>query len=142
MIELPALLMPSRQLQALFAPYPLNPLMLDMLALYSQQFTNLAVSVRNILPDQPDQLQAQSTIVLRRLLVMHRAVRNARRLACAPFRCAKLMTCMNNSLTKVISRQTFGFKKSRLSFKISFSSSRSAKIFFSCWFSFSSTFSS
>ena len=131
MIEPPALLMPCRQLPAFFVPCPLNLLMVDMPALHSQQFTKLAVSVPAILLSQPDQLQAQGIIVLRRLLVMHRAVRNARRLACAPFRYVKLMTCMNNSLPEVICRQAFGFKKSRFSFKISLSSSRSAAIFFS-----------
>ena len=44
MIEPPALLMPRRQLQAFFVPYPLNLFMVDMLALHGQQSTNLAVS--------------------------------------------------------------------------------------------------
>ena len=66
MIEPPALLMPSRQLQAVLAPYPLNLFMVEMLALYGQQFTNLAVFVPAKLLGQPDQLQAQGIIVLRR----------------------------------------------------------------------------
>jgi ABC-type bacteriocin/lantibiotic exporter with double-glycine peptidase domain len=43
---------------------------------------------------------------------------------------------MNNGLTLLILRQTFGFKKSRLSFKINLSNSSSAEIFFSRLFSF------
>ena len=50
------------------------------------------------------------------------------------------LLCKNDGLTQLLCGQTLGFKKSRLSFRISLSSSSSATIFFRRLFSFSIAF--
>ncbi len=58
MVESLAPLVPGRQLQTLFAPKPLDLLVVYMPALGCQQLGNLAIAVPPVLFGQPDQGQA------------------------------------------------------------------------------------
>jgi|GEM_PF-1306293 len=137
-----ATLMASGQLQTLFPPYPLDLLVIDQKALDLQKLMDLAISISAILLGQPDHGQALIIIALLGALIAQGAAGNPKNLACPPLGCAELLACLNDRTLQVFSTQILGFKKSRLSFRISLSSSRSATIFLSRWFSFSRAFNS
>ena len=136
-IEPPALLVPLRQLKSLFAPDPLNLLVVHPPAFDAQQLRYLAIAVAAVLLRQPDQSQPQGVIVSIGRLVMQGAARQANHPAGPSLRRRELLARMDNSLTKLPGRQALGFRWLRLSFRISLSSSSSATIFFSLAFSFS-----
>lgn len=114
--------------------------MIDTPALGLKQATDLAIAVTAILLGEPDQGQTKLIFVLLYRPALQRAARKPDNLACAPLRCTELLTRVDNAITELTGAQAFGFKKSRLSLRISLSSSRSATIFFRRWFSFSSAF--
>lgn len=92
-----------------------------------------------ILLGQTDHRQSQGFFipVLSFGLILLRGAYHAYQAAYPPFRCGKLLTGMNNGgLAELLYAQALGFKKSRLSFRISLSSSNSATIFLSRSFSF------
>ena len=62
-IEPSALSVPLRQQKALFAPGPLNLLVVYLPAFNMQQLGNLAIAVAPILLRQPDQCQPQSIVI-------------------------------------------------------------------------------
>ena len=62
-IETSALSLPLRQLKALFAPDPLNLLVVSLPAFDMQQLGNLAIAVELILLRQPDQRQPQGIVI-------------------------------------------------------------------------------
>ena len=62
-IEAFALLVPMRQLQALFAPEPLHLLVVYPPSFGTQQRTNLAIAIATILLGQPDQGEAEIILV-------------------------------------------------------------------------------
>lgn len=130
------------QLQAFFTPDPLNLLVIDGKALGPQKFADLAIAVTAILFGKTDQGQTQIVLVPRNGLIVLRAAGNAEDFASPPLGCPKLLARLDDGSAQVLCRQALGFKKTRLSLRISLSSSRSATIFFSRWFSFSSAFSS
>ena len=112
MIEPPAFLVPLRQLQSLFAPDPLNLLMVYLPALDTQQLRYLAIAVAAILLCQPDQSQPQGIIISISLcrLVLQRTTRQTDHPAGPPLRCRELLTCMDNGLTELPGRQALGFR--------------------------------
>ncbi len=120
-----SLLVAMRWLQTLFAPQSFDLLLIDLPALNAKKFSNLAVAVTAILLGQSDQSLSKAVIFLLYGLIVMCGSRHANRFACMPFREAKLLTHMDDSLAKIGNRQTLSFKKSRLSFKISLSSSSS-----------------
>ncbi len=65
MIKPLSFLVALRQFQAFFAPYPLNPLVIDVPAFDLQQFCNLAVPVPAILLGKPDQSQPKAVLIFR-----------------------------------------------------------------------------
>jgi len=131
-----------RQLQAFLAPDPLDPLVIDDPAFGSQELANLAVAVAAILFGKTDQGQTQIVLIPEDRLIAQGAAGNAEDFAGPPLGCPKLLARLDDGGSQVLCRQALGFKKSRLSLRISLSSSRSATIFFSRWFSFASAFSS
>ncbi len=67
---------------------------------------------------------------------MKRTPRKADNCTGTPFSGVELLADVDHGLTQIVGRQAFGFKKSRLSLRISLSNSSSATIFFKRWFSF------
>ena len=129
-----AALVPMRQLQAFLTPDPLDLLVIDAPTFGSQEFADFPVAVTTVLFCQPDQRQTQIVLALRSSLVALRTAGNAKGLAGPPFGCPELLARLNDGGSQIPCRQALGFKKSRLSLRISLSSSRSATIFFSRWF--------
>jgi hypothetical protein len=129
-------------LQAFLAPDPLDFLVIDRPALDPQQFADLAVAVTAVLFGQPDQGQAQIVLVPGNGPIAQGTAGNSENLAGPPLGCPELLASLNDGGSQSLCRQALGFKKSRLSLRISLSSSRSATIFFSRWLSFSRAFSS
>ena len=81
-VEPSALLVPLRQLKPLFAPDPLNLLVVHLPAFDAQQFRYLAIAVASVLLGQPDQGQSQSIIISAGRLVLQRTSRQANHPAC------------------------------------------------------------
>ena len=104
------LLVPLRQLKSLFAPDPLNFLVVHLPAFDTQQLGNLAIAVAPILLRQPDQSQPKSLIISPGRLVLQGASRQTDRPACPSLRRRELLTCMNNGLTELLRRQALGFR--------------------------------
>ena len=69
-VEPTALLMTLRQLKPLFAPDPLNLLVVHLPAFDTQQFRYLAVAVASVLLGQPDQGEPESIIIFSGRLVL------------------------------------------------------------------------
>ena len=136
-VEPPALLVPLRQLKSLFAPDPLNLLVVHLPAFDAQQLRYLAIAVAAILLRQPDQGQPQGIIISVGRLVLQGTARQTNHPAGPPLRRRQLLARMDNGLTKLLGRQALGFRWLRLSLRISLSSSSSATIFFNRAFSFS-----
>jgi len=136
-VEPSALLVPLRQLQAFFAPDPLNLLVVHLPTFDAQQFGYLAIAVAPVLLGQLDQGQSQSIIISAGRSVLQRTSRQANYPAGPPLRRCELLARMDHGLTKLFGRQALGFRWLRLSLRISLSSSSSATIFFSRTFSFS-----
>ena len=101
-VETPALLVPLRQLKSLFAPDPLNLLVVHLPAFDAQQLRNLSIAVTAILLRQPDQGQPQFVIVSVCPLVMQRAARQTNHPACPPLRRRELLAYMDNGLTEAV----------------------------------------
>jgi hypothetical protein len=137
-----AAFVPMRQLQAFLAPDSLDLLVIDGPAFGSQELADLAVAVAAILFGKTDQGQPQVILALRDRLIAQGAAGDSEDLAGPPLGCPELLARLDDGGSQVLCRQALGFKKSRLSLRISLSSSRSATIFFSRWFSFSRAFSS
>jgi hypothetical protein len=116
--------------------------MVDAPALYPQELPDLPIAIPAVLLGQSDAGEPQIVLVLLPHLIAQGAPCDPKNLARPPLRGAELLTGLDNRTPQVIRSQILGFKKSTLSFRISLSSSRSATIFFSRWFSFSSAFSS
>ena len=129
--------MPLRQLEPLFAPDPLNLLVVHLPAFDMQQFRYLAIAVAPIPLRQPDQGEPESIIIFSGRLVLQGTTRQANHPAGPPLRCRELLARMDNGLTELPGRQALGFRCGRLSLRISLSSSSSATIFFNRVFSFS-----
>ena len=90
----------------------------------AEQFTNLAIAITAILFGQSDQDQAQIIISPGSRLVMQGAAGQPNNTAGVSFRRAKLLACVNDSSSEIVTRQALGFKKSILSLRITLSSSR------------------
>ena len=116
--------------------------MVDAPALDPQELPDLPIAIATILLGEPDQGEAQIVLVLSPDLIAEGAPRYPKNLARPSLGRSELLTGLDNRTPQLIRSQILGFKKSRLSFRISLSSSRSATIFFSRWFSFSRAFSS
>ena len=129
-IEPPSLLVPLRELKTFFTPKTLNLLMVHTPTFHPQQLGDLPIAVPTILLSQADHRQAQGflALVLSFGLILLCGPCHIHHTTCTPFRRCKLLTSMNNGLTQQIRRQALGFKKSRLSLRISLSNSSSAKI--------------
>jgi hypothetical protein len=100
------------------------------------------LAITAILLSQSDQGEAHIVLVLLPNLITQGAACYPKNLAGPTLRGSELLTGLNNCTPQVIRCQILGFKKSRISFRFSLPSSRSATIFLSRWFSFSSAFSS
>ena len=116
--------------------------MVDAPALDPQELADLPIAVATILLGQSYEGEAQLILILLPDLIAQGAARYPKNLACPSLGRSELLTGLDNRTPQVIRCQILGFKKSRLSFRISLSSSRSATIFLSRWFSFSRAFSS
>src|SRR6185503_20267628 len=123
MIEPPPAFVPIRQLQAFLAPDPLDLFVIDDPALDPQKFADLPVTVAAILLGQPDQGQPQIVLAPGNSLIALRAAGNSEDLTGPPLGCPEPLTRLDDSGPQVLCRQTLGFKKSRLSLRISLSSS-------------------
>ena len=109
-IEPPALLMTLRQLEPLFAPGPLNLLVVHRPAFDTQQRRNLAIAVAPVLLRQPDQIQPQGSIIFPGRLVLQGTKRQSNHPAGSPFRRRELLARMDNGLTELPGRQALGFR--------------------------------
>ena len=110
MVQTPALLVAFRQLKSLFAPDPLNLLVVHLPAFDTQQLRYLAIAVTTVLLRQPDQRQPQGVIVSVCRLVMQRASRQTDHPTGSPLRRCELLTRVDNDLTKLFGRQALGFR--------------------------------
>jgi len=109
-VEPTALLMTLRQLKPLFAPDPLNLLVVHLPALDTQQFRYLAIAVASVLLGQPDQGEPESIIIFSGRLVLQGTTRQANHPAGPPLRCRELLARMYNGLTELPGRQALGFR--------------------------------
>ena len=109
-VEPTALLMTLRQLKPLFAPDPLNLLVVHLPAFDTQQFRYLAIAVAPISLRQPDQGEPESIIIFSGRLVLQGTTRQANHPAGPPLRRRKLLTRMDNGLTELPGRQALGFR--------------------------------
>ena len=109
-VEPTALLMTLRQLKPLFAPDPLNLLVVHLPAFDTQQFRYLAIAVAPILLRQPDQGEPESIIIFSGRLVLQGTTRQANHPAGPPLRCRELLARMDNGLTELPGRQALGFR--------------------------------
>ena len=109
-VQTPALLVAFRQLKSLFAPDPLNLLVVHLPAFDTQQLRYLAIAVTTVLLRQPDQRQPQGVIVSVCRLVMQRASRQTDHPTGSPLRRCELLTRVDNGLTKLFGRQALGFR--------------------------------
>ena len=105
-----ALLMTLRQLKPLFAPDPLNLLVVHLPAFDTQQFRYLAIAVAPISLRQPDQGEPESIIIFSGRLVLQGTTRQANHPAGPPLRCRELLARMDNGLTELPGRQALGFR--------------------------------
>ena len=109
-IEPSALSVPLRQLKALFAPDPLNLLVVHHPAFDMQQLGNLAIAVAPILLRQPDQRQPQSIVIFGVWSMLQGASRQTNHPAGPSLRRRKLLARMDNGLTELPGRQALGFR--------------------------------
>ena len=109
-IEPSALSVPLRQLKALFAPDPLNLLVVHLPAFDMQQLGNLAIAVAPILLRQPDQRQPQSIVIFGVWSILQGASRQTNHPAGPSLRRRKLLARMDNGLTELPGRQALGFR--------------------------------
>ena len=109
-VEPTALLMTLRQLKPLFAPDPLNLLVVHLPAFDTQQFRYLAIAVAPISLRQPDQGEPESIIIFSGRLVLQGTTRQANHPAGPPLRCRELLARMDNGLTELPGRQALGFR--------------------------------
>ena len=130
------------KLQSLFAPEPFHLLVIDCPAFDTQELCDLTIAITTILFGKAYQGQPQTLIITLYGLIVIGGTCKANRFAGVPLGRPKLLAHMDYSLTQIGNRQTLGFKKSRLSLRISLSSSSSVTIFFSRAFSFSRAFNS
>ena len=141
-IEPFALLMSFWELKSFFTPQALHLFMVYLPTFEPQQVSDFPRSVTPVFPCQADHSQTQGFLVLILSfgLILLRRTHHVYYAACPSFRCSQLLTSVNDGPTQLLNVQAFGFKKSRLSFKISLSSSNSATIFLSRSFSFCKAF--
>ena len=92
-----AAFVPLRELEAFFAPDPLDLLVIDGPALDPQKLACLPIAVAAILFGQTDQGQMQVVLVPRDCLIAQSTAGNPENLAGPPLGCPELLAPLDNS---------------------------------------------